>query len=168
MKLSDTARVVLSRASQHPDRLAEAPKHLPAAARDAVVRSLLKHGLLAEAPCPREHLALASRQDEDGVQIALQITSAGLRAIGVEPEGSNDASNPSEAERDLPAAAHSESHAPSAPSAPHAGVERPEPPATGERRAAASSETPRPRSWPPGTRTAALAWMTPSRRSGRR
>ena len=71
-KLSDTARVLLSRASQHAERLAEPPKHLPAAARDAVVRSLLKNGLLAETPCLREHLALAWRQDEDGVQIAMQ------------------------------------------------------------------------------------------------
>lgn len=86
MKLSDTARVLLSRAAQHPDRLAEPPKHLPAAARDAVVRSLLKNGLLAETPCPREHLALAWRQDEDGAQIGLKVTDAGLRAIGIEPE----------------------------------------------------------------------------------
>ena len=85
MKLSDTARVVLSRAAQHPERLAEPPKHLPAAARDAVVRSLLKNTLLAEVPCPREHLALAWRQDEDGAHIALQVTDAGLAAIGIEP-----------------------------------------------------------------------------------
>lgn len=85
MKLSDTARVVLSRAAQHPERLAEPPKHLPAAARDAVVRSLLKSALLAEMPCPREHLALAWRQDEDGAHIALTITDAGLAAIGIEP-----------------------------------------------------------------------------------
>ena len=78
-KLSDTARVILSRASQHPERMAEPPKHLPAAARDAVARSLLKQGLLAEAPCPREQLALAWRQDEDGTHIALRIIEAGLR-----------------------------------------------------------------------------------------
>src|SRR4051794_26823332 len=83
MKLSDTARVLLSSVAQHSERLAEPPKHLPAAARDAVVRSLLKNGLLAEARCPREYLTLAWRQDEDGVQIALTITDAGLRAIGI-------------------------------------------------------------------------------------
>ena len=183
MKLSDTARVFLSRASQHPERLAQAPKHLPAAARDAVVRSLFKNALLAEVPCPREHLALAWRQDEDGVQIALQVTDAGLRSIGVEVEpltavdemelgglseaeyeaeqdsahrameagidltaddaaeqvmalgllnddtapalSSHASSNPIEAQRDLPTAGHSESHAPSGPSAPPGSGEGP-------------------------------------------
>lgn len=89
MKLSDTARVVLSRAAQDPERLAEPPRHLPAAARDAVVRSLLKNALLAETSCPREHLALAWRQNDDGAQIALQITDAGLTAIGAEIEPRN-------------------------------------------------------------------------------
>jgi hypothetical protein len=89
MKLSDTARVLLIRASQHPEHLAEPPKHLPAAARDAVVRSLLKNGLLAETPCPRQHLSLAWRQDYDGVPIALRVTDASLVAIGIEPERRN-------------------------------------------------------------------------------
>ncbi|HYF08037.1 MAG TPA: hypothetical protein VD970_10475 [Acetobacteraceae bacterium] len=132
MKLSDTARVILSRASQHPEHLAEPPKRLPAAARDAVVRSLLKQGLLAEVPAPREHLALAWLQDEDGVQIALRITDTGLRGIGVEvapataldeQQGAaphiiaGDISQSREAERDLPTAGLRESLAPSAPSA---------------------------------------------------
>ena len=47
-KLSDTALVLLGKAAQRDDRFAELPKHLPAAARNAVVRSLLKHGLLIE------------------------------------------------------------------------------------------------------------------------
>ena len=46
-KLSDTALVLLGNAAQNDDRFAEPPKHLPAAARNAVVRSLLKQGLLA-------------------------------------------------------------------------------------------------------------------------
>jgi hypothetical protein len=120
-KLSDTARVILSRACQHPERLTEPPRHLPGAARDAVVRSLLKQGLREQVPCPREHLALPWRQDEDGVQIALRITDIGLRAIGVgakgvEPDAGEieqaetpvpeaaEASQPSEAECALPAA----------------------------------------------------------------
>ncbi|HYF07420.1 MAG TPA: DUF3489 domain-containing protein [Acetobacteraceae bacterium] len=124
-RLSDTARVLLSRASQHAERLAEPPKHLPAAARDAVVRSLLKQGLLAEVPAPREHRALAWRQNGDGVQIALRITEAGLRAIGVElPEEQpalapppEEVWQPSEAARDWPTAGQGESPAGSAPSA---------------------------------------------------
>ena len=134
MKLSDTARVVLSRAAQHPERLAEPPKHLPAAARDAVVRSLVKNSLLAEIACPREHLALAWRQDDAGVQIALMITDAGLSAIGIEalPDKAEQpaavASHQSEPERDVPAAGLCESHAPVPPGALSAGGEGPEPP----------------------------------------
>ena len=41
IKLSDTQRVILSRAAQHGVLLAEPPKHLPAAARNAVLRSLM-------------------------------------------------------------------------------------------------------------------------------
>ena len=42
-KLSDTALVLLNKAATRDDRLVEPPNHLPAAARNAVVRSLLKH-----------------------------------------------------------------------------------------------------------------------------
>ena len=86
MTLSDTQSLVLSRASQHPERLAAAPRGLPAAARDAVFRAMLKNGLLAECAAQREFADLAWRQDGDGVGVALRITYAGLRAIGVEPD----------------------------------------------------------------------------------
>ncbi|HYF06248.1 MAG TPA: DUF3489 domain-containing protein [Acetobacteraceae bacterium] len=140
-KLSDTARVLLSGASQHAERLAEPPRHLPAAARDAVVRSLLKQGLLTEVPAPREHLGLAWRQDEDGVQIALRITDVGLRGIGVEVEPATapdeqqggashiiagDTSQPSEAVRVVPTAGQGESLAAPEPSVPSVGDEEPE------------------------------------------
>ena len=67
-------------------RLAAAPKTLPAAARNAVFRSMLKNGLLAECAAPREYAGFAWREDADGARIALRITEAGLRAIGVEPD----------------------------------------------------------------------------------
>lgn len=86
MKLSDTQSVILSAASQHAAGLATSPSKLPAAARNAVFRSLIKQGLLAEVPAPREYAGLAWRQDEDGAPIAARITDAGLRAIGVEPD----------------------------------------------------------------------------------
>lgn len=86
MKLSDTQSVILSAASQHAAGLATGPSKLPAAARNAVFRSLIKQGLLAEVPAPREYAGLAWRQDSDGAPIAARITEAGLRAIGVEPE----------------------------------------------------------------------------------
>lgn len=85
MKLSDTARVILSEASQHELLLAPLPK-LPKAAASAVIKSLLKNGLLAECPAPREHIGRGWRQDENETWIALRITEAGLRAIGVDPE----------------------------------------------------------------------------------
>jgi hypothetical protein len=86
MKLSDTQGVILSAASQHAAGLAAGPSKLPAAARNAVFRSLIKRGLLAEMPAPREYAGLAWRQDDDDAPIAARITEAGLRAIGVEPE----------------------------------------------------------------------------------
>ena len=63
--LSNTARTVLNTASEHSERLAVPPAHLAAAARRAVVRSLLKTGLLEEV------------ETADG-QRALRVTEAGL------------------------------------------------------------------------------------------
>jgi len=54
-KLSDAALVLLGKAAQRDDRLAELPNHLPAAARNSVVRSLLKQGLLIEDAVPLNH-----------------------------------------------------------------------------------------------------------------
>ena len=85
MKLSDTQGLILGQASRHEQGLAAAPKTLPAAARNAVFRSMLKNGLLAECAAPRECLGLAWREDADGARVALRITDAGLRAIGVAP-----------------------------------------------------------------------------------
>jgi hypothetical protein len=87
MTLSETQSLVLSKASQHPERLAAAPPGLPAAARDAVFRAMLRNGLLAEFAAPGGHADLAWRADTDGTRVALRATAAGLRAIGFEPEG---------------------------------------------------------------------------------
>ncbi len=84
MKLSDTQAVILSQASQHEQRLAPLPK-IPAAARNAVFRSMLKHGLLEEQAAPRQHTGFGWRQDDDGAWIALRITDKGLHAIGIDP-----------------------------------------------------------------------------------
>jgi hypothetical protein len=86
MKLSDTQSLVLSKASQHEHGLAAAPQGLPAAARKAVFRSMLKNDLLEECVAPREFAGFAWRGDADGARIALRITDAGLRAIGIEPD----------------------------------------------------------------------------------
>ena len=75
-KLSDTQRIILSRAAQHEALLATPPAKLPAAARQAVLRSMIAKGLLEEVPAPREAIALGWRQDEDGAWIALRIYAA--------------------------------------------------------------------------------------------
>ena len=84
-KLSDSQRVILSAAAQHEMGLARAPKTLPAAARNAVFRSLIKNNLLTEINAPREHVGLGWRQDEDGTWIVARITDEGLRALGIDP-----------------------------------------------------------------------------------
>src|SRR5215213_6126069 len=91
MKLSDTQGLVLSRASRHEQGLAAAPKTLPAAARNAVFRSMLKNGLLAECAAPREYAGPAWREEGGGARVALRITDAGLRAIGVDPSVGGEA-----------------------------------------------------------------------------
>src|SRR4051794_35947225 len=84
MTVSDTQQQILTAAAEHEHRLAMAPRGLPAAARNAVFRSMLKNGLLAEVPAPPEYAGLGWRQDEAGAWIALRITNAGLRAIGAD------------------------------------------------------------------------------------
>ena len=94
-KLSDSQRVILSAAAQHEMGLTRAPKTLPAAARNAVFRSLIKNNLLTEINAPREHVGLGWRQDEDGTWIVARITDKGLRAIGIDPnEGDAAAGEP--------------------------------------------------------------------------
>ncbi|MGG5890194.1 DUF3489 domain-containing protein [Falsiroseomonas sp. HC035] len=83
MTPSDTQSLILREAAQHKAGLAPLPK-LPAAARSAVFRSILKTGLLAELPAPAEHVGRAWRQDEAGAWIALRITDVGCAAIGLE------------------------------------------------------------------------------------
>ncbi|MGK7871339.1 DUF3489 domain-containing protein [Falsiroseomonas sp. E2-1-a20] len=94
-KLSDTQRVILSAATQHDMGLAHAPKTLPAAARNAVFRGLIKNNPLTEINAPREHVGLGWRQDDDGTWIVARITDEGLRAIGIDPnEGDAVAGEP--------------------------------------------------------------------------
>jgi hypothetical protein len=94
-KLSDTQRVILSAAAQHEMGLARAPKTLPAAARNAVFRSLIKNNLLTEINAPRDFVGLGWRQHDDGTWIVARITDEGLRAIGIDPnEGDAVAGEP--------------------------------------------------------------------------
>jgi hypothetical protein len=84
MVLSDNALRVLTDAGQHALRLATPPKHLPTAACNAVVRSLLKGGSVEECPAPFEYINLGWRQ-QDGAWSALRVTDAGTVATGAVP-----------------------------------------------------------------------------------
>jgi hypothetical protein len=112
MTISDTQRQILAAAAQHAARLAIAPGTLPTAARNAVFRSMLKHGLLTEVPALAEYVGLGWRQDEAGGWIALRITDAGLQAISDDAaEGMSEPSTET-----MPALALSESPAAATPS----------------------------------------------------
>ena len=73
-KLSDTQRVFLSAAAQREMGLARAPNTLPAAARNAVFRSLIKNNLLTEINAPPDFIGLGWRQDDDGTWIVARIS----------------------------------------------------------------------------------------------
>src|SRR4051812_18731205 len=81
-KLSTTARAVLTHAAARDDHLALPPERLPAAARRAVVQSLLKAGLVEEVAA--EAAQQAWRTTEGGERCAVRVTDAGLSAVGVE------------------------------------------------------------------------------------
>ena len=95
-KLSDTALVLLNKAATRDDRLAEPPNHLPAAARSAVVRSLIKQGLLIEDAVELNH-PVAWRNDETDADlrcsIALRMTDDGFRALNMDPPESESAAD---------------------------------------------------------------------------
>lgn len=85
--LSQTARAVLTAASQHPERLAMLPARLPAAAQRSVVQSLLKAGLLEEVEAKSNYPSW--RQTDADQAVALHITYAGLLALDPGPAASS-------------------------------------------------------------------------------
>jgi hypothetical protein len=106
-KLSDTALVLLNKAATRDDRLAEPPTHLPAAARNAVVRSLLKQGLLIEDAVAPNH-PMAWRTDESDADlrcsIALRITDDGFRALNLDPPDAETGADAGPSATDAPTA----------------------------------------------------------------
>jgi hypothetical protein len=81
MKLTDTQLVLLSRASQRPDRCLELPPNLKGGAVQKLVAKLSSSGLV-------EEIAAAAgmpiwRQGDDG-RFALRVTDQGLSAISAE------------------------------------------------------------------------------------
>ena len=89
-KLSDTQLVILSAAAQNEDRnVLPLPGSLRGGAATKVVGALLSRGLIAETATDSQTKADTAinriwRNDEDGRAILLQITNAGLAAIGIE------------------------------------------------------------------------------------
>ena len=71
-RLSPTARAALQGAADHPDHRVELPP-LPVAARNGVIRSMLRAGLVEEV------------QADGGSPPALRATAAGLEAVAVQP-----------------------------------------------------------------------------------
>ena len=114
-KLSDTQRVILTAAAQHEMGLARAPKTLPAGARNAVFRSMIKANLLTEINAPREHVGLGWRQDEDGTWIVARITDEGLRAIGIDPNENDSTAGDDATQHHRTDAAEPAQDAPTAP-----------------------------------------------------
>ena len=66
MALSDTALKLLSAAALRDDRLVKCPAKLPAAARNSVIRRLLKQGLVEEVPVQEARHAMAWRRNAGG------------------------------------------------------------------------------------------------------
>ena len=85
MPMTDTVRAVLAAAAEQPDHLVVLPNRLPAAARQAVARSMLRAGLLEEVPAADEWPVW--RTGEDGQEHSLRVTQAGLDAIGASTTG---------------------------------------------------------------------------------
>jgi len=80
-KLSATARVILTVAADRADRVASPPDRLPAAARRAVVQSMLKAGLIQEVAAGDDQLAWRTTESgERFVSTAIEFWSN----VGVE------------------------------------------------------------------------------------
>src|ERR1035437_7276139 len=90
MSLSDTGRIVLTRAAAHDDRLASFHKKLPAGARNKVIDSLRNQGLLEETR--GTYRSAPTTEQGDGMLLTtLRITDAGFRAIDLDPPTTTEA-----------------------------------------------------------------------------
>ncbi|WP_245870434.1 DUF3489 domain-containing protein [Teichococcus rhizosphaerae] len=85
MKLTETQMAILAAAGRHPEHLAYPPERLPAAARQAVAKALLKNDLVIAVHRPAYDAQALWMVDGDSV--LLKITDEGLRAIGIDPQG---------------------------------------------------------------------------------
>jgi hypothetical protein len=93
-QLSDTQLIILSKAAEHPERIAlPLPARLKGGAVKIVVGSLIKRGLLEEVDAKVRGGEAVWRETGDGHGMTLAITDAGLAAIGVEPESAKRPKN---------------------------------------------------------------------------
>lgn len=91
-KLSDTQIVILSAASQRPDRIAmPLPGSLRGGAAKKVVGALLAKGFIEEVEADMRKRETVWRETGDGHGVTLVATDAGLDAIGIEPEDATEA-----------------------------------------------------------------------------
>ncbi len=136
-KLSDTARAILTAASQRSDHVALPPERLPVAAQRSVIRSLLKARLLEEIAADDDQPAW--RTDDAGERHALRLTLDGMAAVVPATDG-NEAASAETAETgpcgaepgaEGPRAAEPPKAAQEGLSAPAAGSHAPDPPLRG-------------------------------------
>ena len=97
-QLSDTQLVILSKAAEHPERIAlPLPARLKGGAVKIVVGSLIKRGLLEEVDAKLRKGEAIWRETGSGHGVTLAITDAGLAAIGIQPDAANPTASPSTA-----------------------------------------------------------------------
>ncbi len=118
-KLTDTQLVILSAASQRPDRrVLPLPERLKGGAAQKVVGALIAKGLVAEvAARPGDPVW---RETGDGEALTLVATDAALAAIGVEPDSAPEAAEEAQAAPAAPETAEPPDAASAAATAPAA------------------------------------------------
>ncbi len=96
-KLTDTQLVILTAAAKRGDGGIVIPEKLRGGAAQKVVAGLLKRKLIKQVPATAD--LPAWREGDDGRRLALRITDAGLRAIGIEPESAAEATTAGKAKK---------------------------------------------------------------------
>jgi hypothetical protein len=84
-KFTDTQLCILSKAAQRDDGAVMLPEHVKGGAAQAVTAKLIDGGLVEEVEGGPD--LPVWRRDEEGRPVALRITKAGLKAIGIEEDG---------------------------------------------------------------------------------
>ncbi|MFN3593017.1 MAG: hypothetical protein ACK4TG_12640, partial [Thermaurantiacus sp.] len=91
-QLSDTQALILSAAAQRPERIAlPLPESLRGGAAAKVIGAMIAKGLLQEVDASSSKGEPIWRETGDGHGTTLVATDAGLAAIGIEPEDTNNA-----------------------------------------------------------------------------